>query len=89
MTPRTTTKANLTPKTWVEEPRVGFHRSILVFLFIAYGFLLATTVSIFFLQGFHAWGFYLDAELLKWLGAATIGEIGGLLYLTFKASLIK
>jgi len=81
--------ANVPTKTWVDEARVGFQRSILIFLFIAYGFLLVATIAIFFLQGFHAWGFSLDNALLKLLGAATIGEIGGLLYVTFKASLIK
>jgi hypothetical protein len=40
---------------------------------------------IFYLQGFKAWGFNLDASLLKWLGGATIGEIAGLLTLTFGA----
>ena len=80
---------NVATKTWVNEVRVGFQRSILTFLFVAYGFLLVTTITIFLLQGFHAWGFSLDNALLKWLGAATIGEIGGLLYVTFKASLIK
>jgi hypothetical protein len=81
--------ANVPAKSWVGDARVGFHRSILIFLFAAYGFLLAATIAIFFLQGFHAWGFSLETSLLKWLGAATIGEIGGLLYITFKASLIR
>jgi multisubunit Na+/H+ antiporter MnhB subunit len=47
--------------------------------------LLVSTVSLFFLQGFKPGGFNLDGALLKWLGLATVGEIGGLLTLTFGA----
>lgn len=58
---------------------------IIQFLLRAYGALLAVTMAIFCLQGFKLWGFSLDPALLKWLGGATVGEIGGLLLLTFKA----
>jgi hypothetical protein len=52
------------------------------FLLWAYGLLLVATISIFFLQGFRLGGFNLDVQLLRWLGGATVGEIGGLLTLT-------
>jgi hypothetical protein len=55
------------------------------FLLCAYGFLLLSSTVIIFFQGFHAWGFSLDSHLLNWLGGVTIGEIGGLLLLTFRA----
>jgi hypothetical protein len=72
-------------KDWVTEANLGQQDRIISFLLGAYGFLLVTTVVIIFFQGFKAWGFVLDHSLLMWLGGATIGEIGGLLVLTFKA----
>jgi hypothetical protein len=71
-------------KDWVTEVTAQQNKMI-NFLLVAYGVLLCATMSIFFLQGFHAWGFVLDASLLKWLGGATIGEIAGLLAIAFKA----
>ncbi len=76
---------NLKPKDWVQAAHVEFQQQIVTFLLGAYGFLLVATVAIVLLQGFHAWGFALEASFLRWLGAATIGEIGGLLLLTFRA----
>ena len=76
-------------KDWVEQitvvNTVDLQRKIIGFLLFAYGFLLVSTIAIFFLQGFRLGGFNLDAALLKWLGAATIGEIAGLMALTLKA----
>jgi hypothetical protein len=40
--------------------------------------MLASTMLIIFLQGFRVRGFNLDATFLKWLGAVTLGEVGGL-----------
>ncbi|MGA7340717.1 MAG: hypothetical protein WBE72_23450 [Terracidiphilus sp.] len=73
-------------KEWVSAVHVGFQQQIVTFLLWAYGFLLAATVTIIFFQGFHFKGFALDSAFLKWLGGATIGEIGGLLVFTFRAS---
>jgi hypothetical protein len=42
------------------------------------------TFSIIFLQGWEVWGFHLPVSFLNWLGAATIGEIGGLLLLGYR-----
>ncbi len=72
-------------KLWVEEVRVGLQQTIITFLLWAYAGLLIATMAIFFLQGFKLWGFNLDSGLLKWLGGATIGNIAGLLTLTFGA----
>jgi hypothetical protein len=77
---------NLTPKQWVDAVHVGFQEKIVNFLLWAYGFLLVATIAILLLQGFHVQGFALDPALLKWLGGATIGEIGGLLIFTFRAA---
>ncbi len=59
---------------------------VITFLFWAYGFFIVSTILIFFLEGFRYKGFGLDAGLLKLLGAATAGEVAGLLTLTIKAT---
>jgi hypothetical protein len=68
-----------------------FHlqKRIVGFLLRAYGGLLAASVIIFLLQGFGTWGFKLSETVLKFIGAGTIGEIGGLLALTFRAVFVK
>ena len=68
-----------------------FHlqKQIVAFLLRAYGGLLAASVIIFLLQGFGTWGFKLSETVLKFIGAGTIGEIGGLLALTFRAVFVK
>ncbi len=65
--------------------QLDLQQKIVIFLLVAYGFLLVSTISLFFLEGFKPLGFNLDGTLLKWLGLATVGEIGGLLTLTFGA----
>ena len=76
-------------KNWViavtTEHIIRSQRRIILFLLCAYGFLLVVTMGIFVMQGLNLWGFHLDNAILKWLGAATVGEIGGLLMLTFRA----
>jgi hypothetical protein len=76
-------------KVWVAEitttHTINQQEKIIDFLLWAYGGLLLASIVILGLQGFKAWGFNLDATLLKWLGGATIGEIAGLLALTFGA----
>lgn len=46
-------------------------------LLILYAFMVVCTLTIYFFQGFHLWGFNLSQRSLDWLGIATIGEIGG------------
>jgi hypothetical protein len=53
-------------------------RGALRFLYWAYGFMLSATMLIILLQGFRIGGFNLDAIFLEWLGAITLGEVGGL-----------
>ena len=48
-----------------------------------YSLLIAVTVIIFLLQGFKLGGFNLPEELLRWLGIATVGEVGGLAALVY------
>jgi hypothetical protein len=76
-------------KNWVEEittaNRISHQQKVIDFLLKAYAGLLIATMAIFFLQGFKLWSFNLESGLLKWLGGATIGEIAGLLTLTFGA----
>jgi hypothetical protein len=72
----------LTPRQYIERVttlhRIEMQRGALHFLYWAYGFMLAATMFIIILQGFRVGGFNLDATFLKWLGAVTLGEVGGL-----------
>src|SRR5271165_5990294 len=87
ITPSRRTAAEV--KNWVEQittvSRIGLQEKIIDFLLKAYAGLLTATMLIFFLQGFKLWGFNLEPGILKWLGGATIGQILGLLTLTFGA----
>ena len=80
-------------KDWVTkvttENRIFLQKKIIEFLLSAYGYLLAASILIFFLQGFGLWGFKLSETVLKFIGTATVGEIGGLLTLTFRAVFVK
>lgn len=80
---------SFTPKEFIEREEalsnIAMRERAVTFLFMAYGGLLASTVTIIFLQGFHLWKFNLDSEFLKWLGIATIGEVGGLAALVYGA----
>jgi len=72
----------LTPKQYIDRVttfyRMEMQRGALHFLYWTYGFMLTATMLIIFLQGFRFGGFNLDASFLKWLGAVTLGEVGGL-----------
>jgi hypothetical protein len=80
-------------KEWVTKATADhtFHlqKQIVRFLLQAFGGLLAASVLNFFLQGFGVWGFKLSETVLKFIGAGTIGEIGGLLALTLRAVFVK
>ena len=83
----------ITVEEWVTKATADhtFHlqNQIVRFLLRAYGGLLAASVLIFLLQGFGIWGFKLSETVLKFIGAGTIGEIGGLLTLTLRAVFVK
>lgn len=64
---------------------IGLREKMIVFLFWMYGFFSFSTVAIIFLQGFKVKGFNLDPGFLHWLGAATVGEIGILVQIAYKA----
>lgn len=72
----------LTPKQYVDHVtalhRMKMQSGALRFLYVSYGFMLGATMLIIFFQGFHVGGFNLDEAFLKWLGAVTLGEVGGL-----------
>jgi hypothetical protein len=76
----------LSVKDWISVVSTNRLSTMVIFLLCSYGFLIVSTTAIFFLEGFHFKCFNLDPSLIKWLGGATIGEIGGLLTLTFKES---
>jgi hypothetical protein len=58
---------------------IALREKALKFLFKAFGGLLACTIVIIILQGFHLWNFTLEIEFLRWLGVATVGEVATLL----------
>lgn len=80
---------SLTPKEFIEREEalsnIAMRERAVTFLFTVYGGLLASTVIIIFLQGFHWGGFNLDPGFLNWLGGATIGEVAGLASLVYGA----
>ena len=49
-----------------------------------FGFCVICTFTIFFLQGFNAWGFHLPENLLHWLGAATVGEVATITVIVYR-----
>ena len=55
------------------------------FLLFSFGGAVIATFAIFFFHGFKLGGFILPESLLRWLGVATIGEIGGLASLVYGA----
>lgn len=83
---------SLTPKEFIERDEalsvIAQREKAIIFLFWAYGGLLAFTATIILLQGFGWGGFKLDAKFLIWLGGATIGEVAGLAVLVY-VSLFK
>lgn len=42
-------------------------------------------LGLFYLQGFHPFGFALDTSLMHWIGSATIGAIGGATTIVYRA----
>ena len=91
--PRSLEPIPLSVRDWVTKATADhtFHlqKQIVRFLLRAYGGLLAASVLIFFLQGFGISGFKLSETVLKFIGAGTVGEIGGLLALTLRAVFAK
>jgi len=91
--PRFLEPVPLSVKDWVTKATanhtIHLQRQIVRFLLRAYGGLLGASVLIFLLQGFSILGFKLSDTVLKFIGAGTIGEIGGLLALTFRAVFLK
>jgi hypothetical protein len=76
------------PKEFLSETtrhKLKFQGRVFTFLFWMYGFVIVATVGIVFLEGFHYKDFRLPENFLMWLGAATLGEMGGLLTLTWGA----
>ena len=49
-----------------------------LYILLIYGLLIVATITAIFFQGFNWFGFKLDTALLKWLGAAILGEVAGI-----------
>lgn len=64
---------------------IGMREKMIAFLFPMCRFLVYSTVGIIVLQGFKLWGFNLEPGFLRWLGGATIGEIGILACIAYRA----
>jgi hypothetical protein len=80
-------QVQLPTKDWVTrvttEHRLALQKRIITFLLRAFGSSLAAALGIFLLQGF---GFIkLSEAVLKFIGTATIGAMGGLLAITFRS----
>jgi hypothetical protein len=93
-------RSDLAPKEWVTSDvkewvtsdvdvvtkhRLKYQGRIITFLFWLYGTVIVATMTIIFFEGFHFKGFSLSEKFLMWLGGITLGEIGGLLTLTWGA----
>ena len=55
------------------------------FVCIWFGCSCLACVMLFCLQGFNAWGFKLDLDLMKALGVVTVGGIAPLATVVYKA----
>ena len=78
----------LAPKDFIEREEalstIALRRRALMFLFWAYGGLLAMTVVIILLQGFHLFGFALQTSFLNWLGGVTLTEVASLAAIVYR-----
>ncbi len=70
---------NVIEKITIEQCDRKDRQWVVRFVLRIYAFTVLATFAIILLQGFHIGGFMLQPEFLKWLGIATIGQIGGLL----------
>jgi len=64
---------------------MAMERGLAQYVCALLGVCLVATLTIFFLQGFHAWGFNLDTSLMHRIGWATICMVGTLATLVYKA----
>ena len=75
-------------KRWIEaytERKRLEHRDRAVkWVLRTFTFALTGSFVILVLQGFKLWGFCLPEPFLHWLGAATVGEVVGLVGVVFK-----
>ncbi len=71
--------SSLPGKKWLGDYRelqnLQFRETAFKYALWLFGFCVISTFTIFFLQGFGVGGFNLPVEILKWLGAATVGEV--------------
>jgi len=58
---------------------IDLRERLVKFLIPAYSTAIGATLCIIFFQGFNLWGFKLAPNFIKWIGAATVGEVAGLL----------
>lgn len=61
-----------------ENHRMKLQRELVRFACRTYGATCIAAIILFYLQGFHLFGFWLDSRAMYWIGGTTIGAIGGL-----------
>jgi|ERR1700733_13676912 hypothetical protein len=65
-------------KDWVQEVTavsdITNRSRMVTFLLSAYGFLLVTTMALYFLEGFKPYGFHLEEADMQYLGKAVVGR---------------
>ena len=75
----------------MRQQAVELQRLWVWYVLTIYALAVVATFTVIFLNGFHVRGFNLDLGILRSLGVATVGEVGGLVYvvakLTCRASL--
>jgi hypothetical protein len=64
---------------------IKYKERLVKMIIVLYSFLIVSTVTIIFFEGFGVGGFDLPDKFLNWLGGATIGEIGSLLAIVYKS----
>jgi hypothetical protein len=67
------------------EHEIAMQRRLATFVCLLLGVCCIGALTIFYLQGFHAFGFNLPESLMHWIGAATIGSLGTLATIVFRA----
>jgi hypothetical protein len=65
--------------------KAAMQRFLASFVCILFSISCLAVLALFYLQGFHVFGFHLEAGLMRWIGSVTIGALGGLMVVVYKA----
>jgi hypothetical protein len=67
------------------EHEIAMQRRLVTVVCRLFGVSCVEALTIFYLQGFHVFGFNLPESLMHWIGAVTIGSLGTLATIVFRA----